>query len=578
MPLAVAIPEPGRALALRTWLPRRANGGIVDLDPAVLEGLRVPAEGPGGYLRRETTQQRLTLGGEDSPRGIYTLSLSAPAPLDRAPRLTVRLTWTFPGGRVLPLPPSPLLEPGRPLPVLMGGPVGGSVQPLRLQVPEDGAGFVLHAATTGGANVDLYVWRGTATHRKEETSDWFGVSVGPQERVVVGGHGKLAPGPYTAEVVLVEDRRPVEVVVALQPILPGAGPFPWGERDPEPLSPDDWAAGSVRVFESAVAWRAVDAPEGATSIHAQLLDSWGPLELVLLDSGEGRVVARAFTPLVDEQLSYALPAPLPEGARFFLGVVNRAIWDEEVQYRVAVAFDRAPGLPEGLTWPPAFRRADLTVAERTAAATVEVTIGDCSGGSGVCVTPDGLVLSCRHCLRLKEVGGVRTEGVLVAFPRDLEAPPVQTYYARILDEDPARDLVLLVPIRDVFNREIPADVDLPYVAMGDDVHLRLGGGGAWSRATRRGDRTAPGPRWWSRGGSWRGWSVDPPARRGSRPTRGSLPATAAARWSTTRAGSWASPRRPSAPPSPSASQSPWPGSPRSGLRPSASASPPATPR
>jgi hypothetical protein len=233
--------------------------------------------------------------------------------------------------------------------------------------------------------------------------------------------------------------------------------------------------GSVKVFDSAFAWYAVDAPAGATSLHAQLLDASGPLELAFLDPADGRIAARAFTPLVDEQLEFPLPAPLPEPTRFYLGVLNRAIWDEEVTYRVAVAVDRRPHLPEGLAWPPALAVGDLTPAERTAAAAVEITIGDCSGGSGVCVTPDGLVLSCRHCLKLKEgSGGVQAEGILVAFPRDLEAPPVQTFYARVLDEDADRDLVLLVPIRDVFNRPIPPDANLPWLPLGDRPRLRLG--------------------------------------------------------------------------------------------------------
>jgi S1-C subfamily serine protease len=106
---------------------------------------------------------------------------------------------------------------------------------------------------------------------------------------------------------------------------------------------------------------------------------------------------------------------------------------------------------------------------------VEVTIGDCSGGSGVCVSPDGLVLSCRHCLKLQEgAGGVQEDGIIVAFPQHLEAPPIQAYYARILETDHERDLVLLAPLRDVFNRPLPPDLVLPWLPLGDSSALRLG--------------------------------------------------------------------------------------------------------
>ncbi len=474
-PVDVTIPPPGRAFAMRTWLPRRAVGAAVELEPPVLEGLRFRAEGPGGYVRRATTQQRIDLGTEDAPRGVYTLSLSAPVRFRPVPTPTASLTWRFAEGFVLPRPPSPIIELGQSLPVLMGGSANGSVQPVRIAVPEGRGGFVLGATSAAGVNVDLYVRRASPPRRRDEDAQWLGLSVGPSERVVVGGTDELPAGIYHAEILLVEDDRPVEVIVSVHPIPLGEGPSTWGAKSPALLEPNVWVDGVVRVYESAIGWHAVDVPEETETLHVQLLDASGPLELVLVGERDGGIRARALTPLVDEHLDVVFSEPLPETTRYYLGVLNRATWDEEVSYRIAVGFDDGPELPRDMPWPPEAVDHELTPAERTAVATVEITIGDCSGGSGVCVSPGGLILSCRHCLKLKEgVGGLQQDGIIVAFPHAVEAPPVQAFYAKILDEDPERDLVLLGPIRDVFNRPLPDDLTLPYLPLGDSAKLRLG--------------------------------------------------------------------------------------------------------
>ena len=474
-PVAVTVPEPGYAFEMRTWLPRRTIGTVVDLTPEVLEGLRYRLKGPGNFQQADTTQSRIVMRAEDSPSGVYTLRLSAPAPSVRPPLLLARMTWSFTGGFILPRPASPILEPGVKLPVLMGGPSNGSVQPLRISVGENSRGFVLEASTASGANVDLYVRRGLVPHRRDEDAEWLGLSVGQAERVVVAGYDRLTPGIYHAEVLLVDDEKPVEVVVIQRPLQDDENLHTWGAQEPPVLQEDVWVAGAVRVYESALAWHGVDVPAGTKTLHAQLLDATGPLELVLASETDGRIIARSFTPLVGEHLAARFAKPLPRDRRYLLGVLNRATWDEQVTYRLAAGFDARPPLPPDMPWPPGLAVERLTPAERTAASTVEITIGDCSGGSGVCVSPDGLVLSCRHCLKLdRGLGGVQQEGIIVAFPAELESPPIQAYYAKILDESVERDLVLLAPLQDVFDRPLPADVRLPWLPLGDSKTLRLG--------------------------------------------------------------------------------------------------------
>ena len=474
-PVAITVPKPGSAFAVRTWLPTRTIGTVVELSPEVLEGLRWRLKGPGGFQQADTTQSRIVMRGGDFPKGVYTLELSAPAPSVRPPQLTARVTWSFKGGFILPRPASPILEAGVELPVLMGGPSNGSVQPLRIAVDEDSRGFLLEARTVSGVNVDLYVRRGMVPHRRDEDAEWLGLSVGQEERVVVAGHDRLAPGIYHAEVLLVDDEKPVEVIVSQRSLGPDEVLHTWGVEEPPVLHQDEWVEGAVRVYESALSWHAVDVPAGTTTLHAQLLDATGPLELVLASGADGRIIARSFTPLVGEHLAAKFSSPLPNARRYLIGVLNRATWDEQVTYRLAVGFEERPPLPPDMPWPPGLAIDRLTPAERTAAATVEITIGDCSGGSGVCVTPDGLVLSCRHCLKLdRGLGGVQQEGIIIAFPQELEAPPIQAYYAKVIDESVERDLVLLAPLKDVFDRPLPEDVHLPWLPLGDSATLRLG--------------------------------------------------------------------------------------------------------
>ena len=71
--------------------------------------------------------------------------------------------------------------------------------------------------------------------KRKEDAEWLGLSVGPSERVVVGGDAALPAGLYHAEIVLVDAERPVEVIVSVHPIPLGEGPHTWGAT-PRPCS------------------------------------------------------------------------------------------------------------------------------------------------------------------------------------------------------------------------------------------------------------------------------------------------------------------------------------------------------
>ncbi len=161
--------------------------------------------------------------------------------------------------------------------------------------------------------------------------------------------------------------------------------------------------------------------------------------------------------------------------RYALAVVNRSLLEDEVDFRVAIAFDGSPALPDDLRFPPFDRGpATLTPIETVADAVVEVS-GEEGAGSGVCLTPGGLVLTCRHVLE-KEEGAkdIQTEGILVAFPDDFRRPPRQLYVAKVVEADADLDLALLQVSGDVYGRALPGGVRLPWTPIGDSDALHLG--------------------------------------------------------------------------------------------------------
>ncbi len=461
----------GASAELRTLLPSRARGLTLTVLGRGVEGAALEARAEGGLVRRSPAELPLTLEGDEVAPGVVGVTVRPAVGLAPARKVTTEVAWTFP-----PLPqPSdaPLLSAGRAELVLLGGD-SPHARLYRVEVPPGTGGFLLEEHNDARADVDLYVRRDAPPEVPERDADWLAVSSAPAERLVVRGQRALAPGTFFVHVSIYAE-GPVLSSLELRWLPEAAPERTWGAAEPPGLSPGAWAQGRTDPATSGIRWYAVDPPSGARSIHALLLDAAAPLDLVLARRTDGSVLSRAVTGRVDERLDHAFPAPLPADKRFLLGVVSLTPGEGPAEFRVAVGFDRPPELPGDLVWPQLLPREGLNADERVAAATVELTGERSGGGSATCLSPRGLLLSCRHVLEdPEEPGRLQRDAILVAFSRALDRPPAQCYLARVVSEDAALDLALLELTEDVFGRALPENPDLPWVPLGDSDALRLG--------------------------------------------------------------------------------------------------------
>lgn len=467
----------GAGPELRAWLPALATSLDFEIDAAEETDLQFELSGPGVYRRAGSVPRRILLDRQESPPGLYVLDLRAGGEGARAPQVRIRARWQYAvrTAAIRGEEPRPILRPGSSVTLTLGGAEFPTARNVRIPIRDGTGGFVIEATNRVRADVDLYVRRGRPLDKGDDDADYFALSSAPSERLIVGGSRALRRGIYHCEIVLVAGEGPVRVTMRVRTFALSAGRGTWGEQLPPPLPLRTWTKGRVEAGLAGVRWYEVTVPPRTRSLHAVLLDADAPLDLVLARRTDGSIMRRAMTARVNERIDHVFSTP-PDTPRFFLlGVMNRNPYEEVVDYRIALSYDRPPSLPADFRWPPLLATDGREASLRVAAATVELTVRDNAGGSGTCVTPRGRILTCRHVLTVDEAGDeIQKEGVLVAFPARLDTPPVQSFVARVTHEDPERDLAMLVVTADIFGRPLPRDLALPWVPLGDSGRLQLG--------------------------------------------------------------------------------------------------------
>ena len=108
-------------------------------------------------------------------------------------------------------------------------------------------------------------------------------------------------------------------------------------------------------------------------------------------------------------------------------------------------------------------------------ATVEIEGEELVGwmGSGTIISPDGLILTNAHVVLSDRFYQVKN--LIVSLTVAEDAPPVQTYYASIVQADEALDIAIIKPYQDLNGNPLNYGLlNLPFVPLGDSDNLKLG--------------------------------------------------------------------------------------------------------
>lgn len=108
-------------------------------------------------------------------------------------------------------------------------------------------------------------------------------------------------------------------------------------------------------------------------------------------------------------------------------------------------------------------------------ATIEIDVQEMIGwtGSGTIISPDGLILTNAHVVLSDRFYQVKN--LIVSLTVAQDAPPVQTYYASIVQADEKLDIAVIKPYQDLKGNALDYSLlNLPFVPLGDSDELNLG--------------------------------------------------------------------------------------------------------
>ena len=369
--------------------------------------------------------------------------------------------------------PTPI-EVGETVKVTLGGPKAPEARTFRLSLAQDVPGLILTCAGPVGEDFYVYVVRGEAPAQGEEDAEWFGVTTGATETIHLGGEGGLPRGIYSIGVRAVTATAATEATVSLRAMDGASRCACCGTEPPPALAPGVWTVGRILAKVAPIAWYAIESPAKASTLEVQVIEAGSDLDLVVANPKTGAVLVRSMGEQVDEGLKTDVARLAPGGGRLWLGVVDRTFGEDDVPYRIAVAFDGPPALPADLRLPPYPRPAEYGGLDAAVDAVVEITTAH-GGGSGTCITASGMILTCRHVLEGEKPSDPLTErGILIAFPDDVRRPPRQTHKAVLLEADELLDLALLQIEGDVYGRPLATAPHLPFLGWVPGAQPKLG--------------------------------------------------------------------------------------------------------
>ncbi len=196
-------------------------------------------------------------------------------------------------------------------------------------------------------------------------------------------------------------------------------------------------------------------PDGAGKVRIDLVDATQNLDMFVAFEDEVLDLADYDKKAVTEDCteSLVLDRDDVDGDTLLITVIDQDCHDVDVPYRLLVSAGDAP--PAILREPRSFPQ-PRTPVERTARAVVRLDTDD-AFGSGVLLTPKGLVLTAHHV-----VGDVGSD-IVVSTMTDVGRPPLESYRGTVVRADANLDVALLQIDRMLDGSPVPKSVQFPTI-------------------------------------------------------------------------------------------------------------------
>jgi len=457
---------------MRSWeqADQRANG------PGTVERLEVRA--PAGHLRA----------------GAWFIDVARAGPEDARIHLEARFVrggadegGADPGagtGELLPTDRDDVLGEVRgdtSFPLVMGD-AEPSWRSYLIHVPP-GTASLLIEVTGASEDVDLYLRHGEPIADWRADSDHVANGSRADERLYLDRETDppLRPGVYFLDIKRAFDGRDVgDMEVSVHYDAERPPPLPATEGPITALVLGERTRVDLAESGRKAARFSVEVPEGARRLHVAVLGATRDIELFLrrglpiTDYGDASGFDhRAYSARLNERLVVdATTTPPLRPGTYYLDVASVIGEDERIAFSVVATVDIPPALrPEDLRLPPFHDPADLTRVERALQAVVQVA-SENGQGSGTCLTPSGYVLTNHHVL--SDGDDLQEEDIFISFVDRFDEPPLQVFVAEVVGADEELDLALLRLTRDIHDRPLEVDLDLPWLPLGEARSLRHG--------------------------------------------------------------------------------------------------------
>jgi len=359
------------------------------------------------------------------------------------------------------------------------GNTGRAYRTFLVHVPQ-GTSSLLVRAIGARRDIDLHLRHTNPIADYTTDPDHSANGIQANEQLYI--HGATAP-PLRPGVYYLDVFRPYRgetgpIQVDVQYNAPMPDPLPASSAPIVDLTPGERVEASAPEGSKTTRF-AVEVPADAESLHVYVFRASRDIDLFLRQDAEitdyndpSGFHHKATSLLLDERgvIDADSTPPLKPG-RYYIDAVSLIGKDEQIAFEIVATLDDPPAIqPDDLTLPPYLRTEDATDVERALEGVVAVS-SEQGGGSGTCLSPGGYVLTNYHVV--EQDGEVAEDDIYISFVERFDAPPRQVFVAKVVHTDPRNDLALLKVERDVYDRPLPENLQLPWVPIANPSGLRL---------------------------------------------------------------------------------------------------------